>query len=1470
MLVKPVDLFYTKVRSSENGFLEMTSSSYNWNRRWILQGTREDQTVSLSALTQRWFSSSSSTNAKRFSLDELSNIPVLILLGEPGIGKSSEINSYFQRLLTSETKHLRKFLEYPPRTFSQFFNQPQFESWRNGASRLVLFVDSFDEDLRSPLNLGRELAEALSDFSDCLKNLNLRIACRTADWAEDTTVRLQHLFGKENILTIELDTLGQKEVIEAATSHGINDYQFLELIEQNALTALTLKPITLTDLLKGYLFSDGVLPTTRNALYENMCRRLCEEHNQYHDENDRHGNFTVDELFTEAARLATIMLTTRRLSIWMPSSTKDIPDGSIAIEELHHGTSAEDRLTRTTLHTGFFSSRGPHQLGWAHLSYAEYLAAVYMHNNLSLAQIKSLLVHPNGNKIIPQLREVTGWLTTMNPTFLEFVVNFDPEALFQSDLIVEDIEAREKLTTVLLELYDSETLVEIPFNSHLRYRRLNHPRLANQLSDFIQDTKHNETSRYVAISMIHACQLQDAVDHLVKIALNQKSEHSLRDHAAYVVARIGSKAAKSSLKPLINMGELDVDDQLKGAALIATWPDYLTTSELFAILTPRKRESFIGNYSLFLRAEILDYIAVTDLPIALHWAEKFIEKHTDIHHHVDPTMQALIDEILYRSWVSFDTPEVCRALAQLILAKVTHHHPLFGTNREKLNERYQSVVNDLLRNESKRRQLLIEIINLVTNLNFNYHALNYPIPLLLDTDLIWLLSLLETNDSPIPSDILLRLIEVVFRRWNINHMTEMALAMERIEVLPDMFGHWFYVKLDSDYANDLRQAHKREQEYEAKRREIETRRQEQLIAPPPLTRLGEILDQCEQGKFEEWWRTNTWLATNEYGNFSDWYGDIRQMPNWEQIDQSVKDKVLSLGLQFVLNCSPETDKWLGKYALWRPAIAGYRMLFLLFDLGAKIPADILERWTIAIITFPHHFVQTEHQKHNQFFAMVYENNKHEFRLCFKNFLEHWHNPELDISIVENYLSRIDSFFDDSLAQILLEYLKNPQIKPKHYSDILNWLLRKHLPEACSIAASDFRKLYDQHRFLLQQLPLLCSLRAKEAASKLQLAKLIQKKFKESANSRMESARLAANLITSPVHGDWWYSIWELIQSDVDFGRQIIETTSGIYGDRRVARIAFQLPEDEVADLYLWIAEQYPHDEDPELNGWVSPRHTVSDWRNSILNQLTERGTPEALAQLERIAQTYPDLYQLKRLRKHLLEQLHKQTWQPPLVSDLLALLKNVEMRYVQTDGQLLDLVLESLARLQKRLQGETPSAVDLWSIVPLESICRPKDERALSNYVKRHLEQDLAERGIVVSREVEIRQKEGGEGAAKGEVPDIYVSAFSHNTKQFLNEPLIVLIEIKGCWNQDLKTAAQNQLVGRYLRDNDRATSGLYLVGWFNCQQWDQNDTRRSIAFRNELNVLQDELEAQVERLSNNHLDVRVFILDASLRYETH
>jgi hypothetical protein len=52
-----------------------------------------------------------------------------------------------------------------------------------------------------------------------------------------------------------------------------------------------------------------------------------------------------------------------------------------------------------------------------------------------------------------------------------------------------------------------------------------------------------------------------------------------------------------------------------------------------------------------------------------------------------------------------------------------------------------------------------------------------------------------------------------------------------------------------------------------------------------------------------------------------------------------------------------------------------------------------------------------------------------------------------------------------------------------------------------------------------------------------------------------------------------------------------------------------------------------------------------------------------------------------------------------------------------------------------------------------------------------------------------------------------------------------LVIEAKGCWNTGIPTAMRTRLVDRCLKDDSQHS--LYLVGWFNCEQWDPDDRRR-------------------------------------------
>jgi hypothetical protein len=204
---------------------------------------------------------------------------------------------------------------------------------------------------------------------------------------------------------------------------------------------------------------------------------------------------------------------------------------------------------------------------------------------------------------------------------------------------------------------------------------------------------------------------------------------------------------------------------------------------------------------------------------------------------------------------------------------------------------------------------------------------------------------------------------------------------------------------------------------------------------------------------------------------------------------------------------------------------------------------------------------------------------------------------------------------------------------------------------------------------------------------------------------------------------------------------------------------------------------------------------------------------------------------------------------------------------VDSGEQLLEVVVESLERLQRKLHGHSPLVEFLWNKWGNgkgEAHWRPKDEDSLSNLIKSHIEEDLRRRAIILNREVEIRRSLGKE-IRQGQETDIQVDAIARNPRHGELHRISVIIEVKGCWNKELTTAMREQLVDRYLAESD-CRHGLYLVGWFLCDAWDNEDSRKSDTPRWPLQQAKEHFQEQAAQLSQGRFLIRSFILDAELR----
>ena len=78
-----------------------------------------------------------------------------------------------------------------------------------------------------------------------------------------------------------------------------------------------------------------------------------------------------------------------------------------------------------------------------------------------------------------------------------------------------------------------------------------------------------------------------------------------------------------------------------------------------------------------------------------------------------------------------------------------------------------------------------------------------------------------------------------------------------------------------------------------------------------------------------------------------------------------------------------------------------------------------------------------------------------------------------------------------------------------------------------------------------------------------------------AGKRREIAIVAARVLLRTAGDAGWSVIWPAFKQDVEFGQEVILPIASGPG-RHDTAIAQRLSEHQLADLYMWVAQQYPH------------------------------------------------------------------------------------------------------------------------------------------------------------------------------------------------------------------------------------------------------------------------------------------------------
>ena len=1409
------------------------AAMFRWRRFWYPRETEPtlDTDGFLADPEQEWVKYSSPS---LYHSTETLNDRCVIFLGDPSSGKSKTVGPDGIDRLALEKQIGTKggmvawldLREYDSSHDFQaaFSNHPSIKAWRSSHQhRLFLFLDSLDECRVSIPTISNVLIRELRavDF----ERLMLRIVCRTAEWPTHLELELQKLY-REELRVLQLAPLRECDVEMAAQGLGVDGTRFLARLKELNAVPFARKPPTLLYLLQA--FSQGQpLPRTQWDLYEQACRLSCEEYNQSRIAARKTPTHTPDQLLEVASRVGALTVFTNRPQISHEATIGLQKSGALRAEELVGG---EERVGTTafavdvnavaeTLHTSLFAATSPGTLRWETRNIAEYLAARFiLGHSLDLLQVLTLLVHPRDKerRFVPQLHNTAAWIAERSDNIFNYIAEREPEILLSLDASALNDERRRTIVANLVA-NAPHSAVHLQFGTRWRYARLHFKGIAELLRKVLNDTSARIESRILAADVALSCGVEDLADDAARLALDHASPKQLRVLTALIVANHGSSRARGSMRMLLEDGTVVgwEDDEMRGAVLLALWPDHLSFSQLLPVKTPPKRSGMSGLYSRFIRDHIVDKLPAEELGEALEW----VARHPGIEHLWEPDRECMA-KLIVKALQRIGEPEIRAQLGTIAYTRLRAYEDLLPTTSSRFKEFYSTIANS----DEVRHALLSEVLDRLEDPEREWvRLLSARNRLLQRSDFKWVVKLGQNTSSDRVR------IACAYLAPRLVQFTP-----EDMDVLFSAVGNWPELRassvfalgpidLGSQLARDLRDAYRFEVQQGQKKpaRDVVV---DALKAIDTFLARGTINDWIEVAQVLDSTGTETQPDTATLV-------PLTRTKAWSALSLTVRNTCLTAARNYLHSGDPHNEEWFNSRSWPYYAVAGYQALVLLFQVEPsfidRLTPELWERWLPVLLTFMREGTRVEAA---ELVALAYQANREAFlRLLLMRTRAEAKDTQY-VFVLEN----VEHIWDPEIERALVHLVANDDLEPTAFRSVLDCLVRHNSSGGIRLGLETIKEYAANHR-------------------------------------DRDKAAAAAEILVERDPGTAWELLWRTFVADEDFGKQVIEqATYHRFGNVALTSV---LDETQLGQLFKWLLRHYPLRDIERGGGAVSGHFTAERFRDAVLLRLASYGSYESLDVLKSLQTELPEFpwpYYLTQADVRAREA----TWNPPTCSQILDLARRAESRLVNSGDDLLVVLREALNRIQLRLQSETPAAEELWNYVPIlrkryvkqgighrkgasPRLYAPKDEQHLSDWLKRRLEDEIVASGIVIGREVEIRRNV----AAPGERTDIYVAAIKPGGK----EKIVVVIEVKGCWNPDLKNAMQTQLVERYLKQNLYG-HGIYLVGWFFCDQWSKGDYRLAqMPFRS-ISRAKKYLEKQADALSNDRIHVSAVLLDAGLR----
>lgn len=566
-------------------------------------------------------------------LSEYFGSAAIIVLGDPGAGKSTSFKQAAEQEANSLYAPVRDFLDL------------RIDRYRGK----ILYLDALDE-MRGRSEDGKSVLGEIRGKLDELGSPQFRLSCRGADWyGSSDSDALSAVSADGTVTVLEIDPLGEAEISEIVCARGTDPSGFLAEARARGIEELLQNPQTLTMLLD--VVGQGDWPVTRVELFQKAADILVSEHNDMHRKGKMRA-FENKALLQAAGYVSAVMLCGGFMGLACDEDAADTSFFSI------YDLDGDVRLHSEVIHRRLFHSQGNENVTPVHRTIAEYLAAVFFcelvnSKKLPIKRVLALITGHDGGTL-SDLRGVYAWLSCLCLDHAESLIERDPlgVVLYGDASLLST--ALKCFALKCLELAtDKNPWLRADHWTAKPLGGLCSPEMETYFRAVLSDSsQHPVAVSFVIDAMRHGHPLPGLGDLLLDMVRDSSRTGFIRKDALRTFIQVCGNRT-DDCKNLLDEIHADIihdsDCELRAYLLNYLYPHHIGADHIAKYLVEEPK-SFFGMYWEFLSYRLLPATSTDNIPVLL---DSIIP--------VEPVK----DRINRHAWCDF--------LGKLLLAGLSHH-----------------------------------------------------------------------------------------------------------------------------------------------------------------------------------------------------------------------------------------------------------------------------------------------------------------------------------------------------------------------------------------------------------------------------------------------------------------------------------------------------------------------------------------------------------------------------------------------------------------------------------------------------------------------------------------------------------------------------------------------------------------------------------------------------------------------------